>query len=153
MIDASIIIVTYNTKDFTRQCLMSIYDNVRSISFEIICIDNNSKDGTSAMIKKDFQDVILIESKRNLGYSRANNLGIGRSIGQYVVLLNSDTVIERGSLKQTIDFMQHHPDAGAASPKLLNPDGSIQYCVRTLPDIKTAFFQSLGWHKLSLAIK
>jgi GT2 family glycosyltransferase len=127
---------------------MSIYNNVKRLSFEIICIDNNSKDGTSAMIKKDFQDVILIESKRNLGYARANNLGIGRSMGQYVVLLNSDTVIDSGSLEQTIDFMQHHPDAGAASPKLLNPDGSIQYCVRTLPDIKTAFFQSIGWHKL-----
>ena len=100
------------------------------------------------MIKKDFPDVILIESKANLGYARANNLGIGRSIGQYVVLLNSDTVVKPGSLEKTIDFMRRHRDAGAASPKLLNPDGSIQYCIRTLPDIKTAFFQSIGWHKL-----
>lgn len=148
MIDVSIIIVTYNTKDFARQCLRSIYSNVKGVSFEVICIDNNSKDGTSAMIEKDFPKVILIKSKDNLGYARANNLGLRRSIGQYLVLLNSDTVIKPSSLEQTIDFMRRHPDAGAASPKLLNPDGSIQYCIRTLPDIKTAFFQSLGWHKL-----
>ena len=148
MIDVSIIIVSYNTKDFTRQCLNSIYSNVKGVSFEIICIDNDSSDGTPAMLREDFPDVILIESKTNLGYARANNLGISRSIGQYVVLLNSDTVIMPGSLEQTIDFMLRHPDAGAASPKLLNPDGSIQYCIRTLPDIKTAFYQSIGWHKL-----
>jgi GT2 family glycosyltransferase len=148
MIDASIILVSYNTIDFTRQCLKSIYNNVKDISFEVICIDNHSQDGTSEMIKNDFKDVLLIESEENLGYARANNLGISRSTGRYVILLNSDTVVLPGSLEQTIEFMQRNPDAGAASPKLLNPDGSIQYCIRSLPDIKTAFFQSIGWHKL-----
>lgn len=81
MIDASIIIVTYNTKDFTQRCLRSIYENVKDISIEVICVDNNSKDGTSTMIKKNFPEVILIENYENLGYARANNLGIDRSSG------------------------------------------------------------------------
>ncbi|MBI5343722.1 MAG: glycosyltransferase family 2 protein [Deltaproteobacteria bacterium] len=148
MIRISMIVVSYNTREITKQCLKSIRDNVRGVSFETICIDNGSDDGTAEMIKKEFPEVVLIESRENLGYAKGNNLGIRRSAGEYVVLLNSDTVILPGAFEGIVKYMEDHPDAGAASPKLLNPDGSIQYCVRTLPDIKTAVFQSLGWHKL-----
>jgi len=148
MVDLSIIIVSYNTKDLTRKCLGSIYENVKGVSFEVICIDNDSRDGSQEMIKKEYPQVKLIESKKNLGYAKGNNLGIEESKGKYVLLLNSDTIILPNSLKRVFDFMEEHSDAGAASPKLLNPDGSIQYCVRTLPDIKTATLQTLGWHKL-----
>ncbi|MBN1804549.1 MAG: glycosyltransferase family 2 protein [Sedimentisphaerales bacterium] len=148
MLDISIIIVSYNTKDFTKQCIQSIYDNVSGVSFEIICVDNNSMDGSVSMIENSFPNVTLIKNERNLGYAKANNIGIDNSSGTYLVLLNSDTVIMRYSLESIIEFMDNHPDAGAASPKLLNPNGTIQYCVRSLPDIKTAILQSLGWHKL-----
>ncbi len=148
MAEVSIIIASYNTRDFTLQCLKSIYDNVKNLSFEVICIDNNSRDGSPALIREKFPEVILIKNEENLGYAKANNLGISRSVGQYVVLLNSDTVVMPGSLEHVIEFMRFHPDAGAASPKLLNPDGTIQYCIRTLPSITTAIFQSLRWHVL-----
>jgi hypothetical protein len=104
MIDASIIIVTYNTKDFTQRCLMSIYENVKDISIEVICVDNNSKDGTSTMIKNNFPEVILIENQENLGYARANNLGIDRSSGRYVLLLIIGTATNGGSLSKLSYF-------------------------------------------------
>ena len=148
MIDASIVIVSYNSREYTERCLKSIYDNVKGLSFEVICVDNGSKDGSADMIRKKFPQVVLYESRLNIGYSRGNNLGLRMSAGRYAVLLNRDTVILPGALETVIEFMERNRDAGAASPKLLNPDGSIQYCVRTLPDIKTAVFQSLGWHKL-----
>lgn len=148
MVDLSIIIVSYNTKDLTRQCLKSICENVKGISFEVICVDNNSQDSSGDLIKKEFPQIELIESKENLGYAKGNNLGVKKSKARYVVLLNSDTVILPGALEKVFDFMEDNLDAGAASPKLLNPDGSIQYCIRTLPNIKTAIFQTFGWHKL-----
>ncbi len=148
MVQLSIVVVSYNTCDVTLQCLRSIYDNVKGLTFEVVCIDNASKDGTPARIRAEFPQVDMVESRSNLGYSVANNLGIERSSGRYVALLNSDTVIKPGAFKGVVDFMDSHGDAGAASPRLLNPDGTIQYCVRTLPDIRTAIFQSLGWHKL-----
>ncbi|MDP2688813.1 MAG: glycosyltransferase family 2 protein [Deltaproteobacteria bacterium] len=148
MIQASIVVVSYNTREFTKQCLRSIYENVKGVSFEVICVDNGSKDGSAEMIKKEFPEAVLYESGENLGYAKGNNLGISKSAGQYVALLNSDTVILPGAFEGVLEFMESHADAGAASPKLLNPDGSIQYCVRTLPDITTALFQSVGLHKL-----
>ncbi len=148
MIKASIVVVSYNTREFTKQCLRSIYENVRGVSFEVVCVDNASKDGSAEMIKREFPEVVLYESGENLGYAKGNNLGISKSGGQYVVLLNSDTVILPGTFEGVLEFMEKHSDAGAASPKLLNPDGSVQYCVRTLPDITTALFQSIGLHKL-----
>ncbi len=147
MKEASIIIASYNTKDFTLQCLKSIYENVKNLSFEVICIDNNSRDGSPDLIREKFPEVVLIENEENLGYAKANNIGISKSVGQYVILLNSDTVVMPGSLEHVVEFMRSHPDAGAASPKLLNPDGTIQYCIRTLPSITTAIFQSLRWHQ------
>jgi len=148
MTEVSIIIASYNTREFTLQCLKSIYDNVKNLSFEVICIDNNSRDGSAGSIREMFPEVVLIEAEKNQGYAKANNFGISRSVGQYVILLNSDTVVMPGSLEDVIEFMRSHPDAGAASPKLLNPDGTIQYCIRTLPSITTAIFQSLRWHEL-----
>lgn len=148
MIDLSIIIVSYNTREFTQRCIESIYKNTTGIIFEIICVDNASIDDSADMVKREFPDVVLVESDDNLGYAKANNIGIRKSQGELIGLLNSDTVIQPNSLEKVVEFLRNNPNAGAASPKLLNPDGSVQYCIRTLPDIKTAFFQSLGWHKL-----
>lgn len=125
MLDLSIIIVSYNTKDFLKKCLGSIYKTSKGFSFEIIVSDNNSKDGSAEMVKKEFKDVILAENKENLGFSKGNNVGVKKSSGRYVLFLNSDTVVYPNTLKYMINFMDSQKHAGAATCKLEMPNGKI----------------------------
>lgn len=147
-IDVSIIVLSYNTRELLRKCIKSIYDTTKRISFEVICIDDNSFDNSADMIEKEFPQVTLIRNKTNLVYSKSNNIGMRISKGRYVVLLNSDVLILKDVFDEMVQFMDTRPEAGVASCKLINPDGSIQYCVRRLPNLTTAFFQSIGWHNL-----
>ncbi len=125
MLDLSIIIVSYNTKDFLKKCLNSIYETSKDFSFEVIVSDNNSKDGSVEMVKKEFKDVILLENKQNFGFSKANNIGVKKSSGRYVLFLNSDTVVYPNTLKHIINFMDKEKNAGAATCRLEIPNGRI----------------------------
>lgn len=114
----SIIIVSYNTKDITRNCLLSIYQSQPKHPFEIIVIDNNSKDGSLESIDQDFPGVILIKNSENTGFTKANNQGIKISKGKYVLLLNSDTIVLPEALNRMISFMEKNLDAGAVNPRM-----------------------------------
>lgn len=124
--DLSIVIVNWNTKDLLNDCLISIYQETKDIHFEIIVVDNGSKDGSLEILKK-FPDVILIKNRRNLGYSKANNQGIAISTGRYVCLLNSDTIILDNAFKKLVYLLEKRPDIGATTCLLINPDGSPQF--------------------------
>ncbi len=102
--DVSILIVNYNTKQLLKECLISIYQHTKEISFEIILIDNASTDGSQVMIKKYFPQVNFIESKKNLGFGRANNLGINIAKGEYLFFLNPDTCLIMNSIKMFFNF-------------------------------------------------
>ncbi len=125
MIDLSIIIVSYNTKDFIRECLKSIKVTSKGFDYEIIVVDNVSSDGTSQMVKEEFPDVITIKSRENLGFSKANNLGVKKSKGRYVLFLNPDTVVYKNALFNMVKFMDEHKEAGAATCKLVMPGGRL----------------------------
>lgn len=125
MTDLSIVIVSYNTKDFLQKCIESITNNANDFTHEIIVVDNDSKDGSSEMVSKNFKNVILIQNKENLGFSKANNIGVRKSTGRFVLFLNGDTVVNQGTLKTMLNFMDSHKDAGAATCKLLMPNGKI----------------------------
>lgn len=125
MIDLSIVIVSYNTKDFLKNCIQSIYDTAKDLSFEIVVVDNDSKDGSVELIEKEFKDVILIKNKENLGFSKANNIGVKETTGKYVLFLNSDTVVHENTLKEMIRFMETHEKAGAATCKVLLSNGKL----------------------------
>ncbi len=126
MKDLSIVIISYNTKDLTGECVESIKKNVSSkISYEVIVVDNDSKDGSVDFLKNKFPDILVIASKENLGFAKANNVGIKRSIGRYVLCLNSDTVVYSGVLEYMIDFMDANKDVGASTCKLEIPNGEI----------------------------
>lgn len=125
MIDLSIIIVSYNTKDFLKNCLDSIYKTSKSFSFEIIVVDNASNDSSADLVSKEYKDVILIKNSQNLGFSKANNIGVKKSSGRYVLFLNSDTVIYENTLKYMLDFMDKNKNAGASTCKLIMPNGKI----------------------------
>ena len=111
--DFSIIIVNYNVKYFLEQCLHSVRKASHNISSEVFVVDNNSVDGSCAMIREKFPEVHLIENNENLGFSKANNQAIRLSAGRYILLLNPDTVIEEDTLTRCLGHMEKNPDAGA----------------------------------------
>lgn len=102
--DVSIIIVNYNTCELLRNCLCSIYEHTQNIEFEIIVVDNNSQDGSQKMLNNEFQQVKLINSQENLGFGRANNLGIQHAKGKYLFFLNSDTLLLNNAIKIFHDY-------------------------------------------------
>lgn len=122
MFDLSIIIVNYNTGKFLKKCIASVAGNVKHVSYEIIVVDNNSIDGSASAIN----NLKAIKNKENLGFSRANNQGVkisGKS--RYILFLNPDTIMQKQTIEEMIKFMDTHKDAGAATCKLVMPNGEI----------------------------
>jgi len=136
--DLSVIIVNYNTKDFLFPCIKGVIENTHNLDYEIIIVDNASQDGSAQYIKQNliprFEQVKLIESEKNIGFSAGNNLGIKQSNGRYVLILNSDILIWDNALKSLVDFMDNHPNVGIAGPRLLHPDFSLQYFCYEFPN-------------------
>lgn len=114
----AIIIVSYNTKEFLRNCIQSIFEQTKDICFEITVVDNASSDGSSEMIESEFPQVMLIKNQENVGFAKANNQGILTSTGEYVLLLNPDTVILNSALPKLVQFIQKDTSIAAVGPKL-----------------------------------
>ena len=148
MLDLTIIIPSYNTHDLLRNCLESIYRHTNGITFEIICVDDNSPDRSADMVAQEFPEVILVRNTVNQFYAKNNNLGMQMSRARYACLLNSDTVLADNAFQALVRFMDEHPDAAVCGPKLLNPDGSIQHHIRGFAGPGTFLLQALNWHKL-----
>lgn len=144
MIDLSIVIVNYNTKKLVLDCVGSIKKEGSEISKEIIIVDNASSDGSNEAFKKlekENKNLKLILNKENLGYAKANNQGIRISKGKYLLLLNSDTLVKKNSLRNLVKFAFKTTDAGVVGSKLYNLDGSIQSSCYHFPTIKNAILE------------
>lgn len=149
MVDLSIVIVSYNTKDFLIKCIQSIEETGKDFTYEIIVVDNASGDESVELVKEKFKDVILIANKENLGFSKANNVGIKKASGRYILFLNSDTVVYPITLKTMIDFMDSHKDAGASTCRLQMPSGKIDDAShRGFPTPWNAFCHFSGLSKI-----
>jgi len=122
----SIVIVNWNTRKLLEQCLRSIYANAPQEAFEVIVVDNASMDVSATMVRQKFPQVSLIVSLENLGFAGGSNLGIRQCTGTYILLLNPDTLVRPDALQALVQFMDQHPEAGAAGARLINPDGSLQ---------------------------
>lgn len=145
----SVIIVNYNVKFFLEQCLKSVLKATKNITCEIWVVDNNSVDGSVDMLKEKFTSVKLIENKTNLGFSKANNIAIKQSKGEYVLLLNPDTVVEEDCFEKCISFMDKKPDAGALGVKMLDGSGYfLPESKRGLPTPQVALYKMFGLNKL-----
>ncbi len=125
-LDLSIVIVNYNTKQFTAQCLDSIYSNPPDCRYEIVVVDNASTDDSADWLEDLYPGVNLVHSQENRGIAGGNNLGIRASTGRYVLLLNNDTLVLPEMIDRVISFMDGHPEAGGVGGQLLNEDGSFQ---------------------------
>jgi GT2 family glycosyltransferase len=147
-LDLTVIIPNCNTRRLLRDCISSIYEHTRSISFEVICIDDASRDGSADMVANAFPEVILVRNRTNQGYVANTNLGMRRSRARYVCHLNSDTLLISNAFRPLVQYMDENPLVAACGPKLLNPDGSVQHCIRHFSGPGTMILQGLSWHKL-----
>lgn len=140
-IDISVIILSFNTVNLTRACLLSLQKSALGrYTSEIIVCDNASTDGSDSMVTGEFPNVIFIQNGKNLGFAAGNNPGIKKAKGRYILLLNSDTEVQKDTLSCMISFMDTHPKAGAATCLLKLPDGSMDpACHRGIPTPWVAF--------------
>lgn len=148
ILDLTISISNYNTRALLRNCLQSIYDHTRGISFEVICSDDDSSDGSAEMVAQTFPEVILVRNTVNQLYAKNQNRGLRMARGRYACLLDSDTLLTGNAFAALVQFMDEHPEAAVCGPKLLNLDGSIQHCIRGFPGPGVFVLQALNWHKL-----
>ena len=133
--DISFVIVNWNTKDLLLQCLKSIYDTAVPMDFEVWLVDNASTDGSVGAVRKAYPQVHIIENRRNLGFSAANNRAFARMSGRYAVLLNTDARLQHGAVKSLFDFMEETPESAMTCGQLLNEDGSKQNSIAPFPSL------------------
>lgn len=144
----SIVIVNYDTSGLLRDCLRSVYASEGRLAYEVIVVDNCSPDGSVQMVQQEFPRATLIASRINGGYAYANNLGLQQARGDFLLLLNPDTVLPPAALRDMLQFMMEHPQAGVAGPKLVLADGSLDLaCRRSFPTLDVAFFRLVGLSK------
>lgn len=145
----SIVIVNYNVKHFLEQCLYAAFKAGSKVSSEIIVVDNDSVDGSCQMVEEKFPEVILIANKENVGFSKANNQAIRIAKGEYILLLNPDTVVEENSFLKIVEFMDRTPDAGGLGVKMIDGKGRfLPESKRGLPTPEVAFWKMFGFSRL-----
>ena len=148
MPDVSVIIVNWNTKQYLINCLHSVINITGGYLQDLVVVDNSSTDGSAEAVENQFPQVKLIRNKENLGFAKANNIGIRASTGLYLCLINSDVIVQDGCIEKLINFMDHHPETGLCGPRILNPDLTLQVSCRHFPSIWNNICQALGLNKL-----
>jgi GT2 family glycosyltransferase len=136
----SVIIATYNARDVVAGCLRSIEANPPSARHEVIVVDDASADDTAEMVRQLFPRVRLLRNEVNCHYAASANRALDCARGEFVLLLNNDTLVRPQALDRMIAFLREHPQAGAVGCKLLNEDGSLQWTVKALPNLSSGFF-------------
>ena len=139
----SIVIICWNDLRVIGNCLKSIYACTHHIEFEVIVADNGSTDGSVQFIRGEYPRVRVVENGANLGFAKGNNSGIRHTTGQYVLILNPDTIIHDGALDTLVEFADKHPEASAFGCRVLNPDGSCQGSARPFPTIRRDWIAAL----------
>ena len=144
----SVVIVSYNVRALLTACIDSVVKAAEGIDTEVFVVDNDSADDTVEVIARDYPWVHLIDNKENLGFSKANNMAIRQSEGEYVLLLNPDTVVADGTLRGAVAFMDQHPEAGGAGVRMHNADGTLApESRRAVPTPFVAARKMLGFSK------
>lgn len=146
--DVSVIVVTWNAQHLVAQCLRSIGQTSGGLSLETIVVDNASSDGTPAMVGSQFPQVRLLENETNLGFAKANNIGIAASRGKYLCLINSDVTVPPECIPLLVEFMEAHPDVGMAGPQMLGRDGRPRRSTMRFPTLWNTFCRALSLDSL-----
>jgi GT2 family glycosyltransferase len=138
----SIIIVNWNVRDLLRDCLRSVDAGRGALEVEVIVVDSASADSSADMVAGEFPWVRLVRCEENVGFPRGNNIGLAQARGEYLLLLNPDTVVLDDALTVLMEYLAANPETGVVGPQLLNPDGSIQSSRRRFPTVATGFLES-----------
>ena len=142
-LDLSVVIVSFNTRDVLRRCLVSLYQEMAAtpqVHTEVLIVDNNSRDGSPDMVRAEFPQVRLIDAGSNLGFAAANNLAFRQCSGRYIMQLNSDAFMQPGALRLCIEHMDANPLAAVGGARLIGEDGELQPSARRFP---TPFYEVL----------
>lgn len=126
----SIVVLSFNTKDLLGDCLESLTKVRNEVNFEVVVVDNGSSDGTIEMVEEKFPSVFLIQNAANVGFAKGNNSARGKVHGEYVLFLNSDTVVPEGTLRETLDYLSQNSQVGALTCKIVLPTGNLDKDVR-----------------------
>lgn len=140
----SVLIVNWNAKAFLAECLASLSEEASRYPLEVVVVDNASSDGSPEMVASRFPHVQLIRNPENLGFARANNIGLRACHGDYVALVNSDVRVLPGCITQLVDFMARQPRIGMAGPKIIGADGQQQHSCRGAPNLWNMFCRALA---------
>lgn len=146
--DVSIIIVNWNTEDYLRTCLRSVFDATEGIPFEVIVVDNASSDSSVAMVEREFPQVRLVANSDNKGFAAANNQGMARAKGRYILLLNSDTMVLDDVIAAALCYADAHEEAAVVGCRVLNADGSLQPTCFMYPSLLNMLLSSSYLYKL-----
>ena len=143
----SVVIVCWNDLKVIKDCLESIYAQNHKIQFEVLVSDNGSADGSVQLVRAQYPKVRLLENGANLGFAKANNVGIRAATGEYVLILNPDTIVHEGAFDKWIEFADRHPEAGAFGCRVLNADGTFHRPAQVFPTIWRYWVSAfqLGW--------
>lgn len=133
--DLSVSIVSWNTRALLDQCLESVYSAARGLEIEVIVVDNDSSDGSTEMVRRDYPDAQVIANAANVGFAKANNQALGVSSGRNFMLLNPDTICRGDAVARLVKFLDCTPSAGAVGPLVLNDDGTLQYSWARFPTL------------------
>ena len=145
----SIVFLSYNTRDLTEQALRTVIDAAEEMEVEIFVVDNASHDGSADMVVEKFPDVKLLRNEDNVGFAAGNNVALQQVVGEYVLIVNTDTIVRRDTLRVLASFLDEHPEAGACGCKILDPDGTLQLDSRRgFPSPMAAFCKMSGLSRL-----
>lgn len=139
----SVVVVTWNAKKYVDQCLRSLYED-DLVPAEVIVVDNASTDGSPDLVAQKFPSFRVFRNLHNIGFARANNIGIRSSHGKYVCLVNSDVVLSRGTLYALREFMEGHPDVGIVGPQMRGPDGEVRRSSMRRPSLLNALARAFA---------
>ena len=144
----SVIIVSWNAREHLRKCLVSVRETGKVLVAEVIVVDNGSQDGSPEMVVQQFPEVTLVRAGGNLGFARANNLGIKLASSSYLALVNSDVVVHADCFQLLAGFLRNHSEVGLVGPKVFGRDGRLQRTCKRLPTFWNTLCQSFALYKV-----
>ncbi len=139
----SAIVVSYNTREMTLECLRALREGLAGIPSEVLVVDNASSDGSAEAVAREFPDVRLLQSGRNAGFGAANNLAMERAAGEMFLLVNSDAFLRPGCAQALVECLREHPEAAVAGPRIVHPDGRLQISCYRFPSPARAVLENL----------
>jgi GT2 family glycosyltransferase len=148
LVKVSVIIVSWNTREMTLECLASVFQNIGRLDAEVIVVDNASEDRTSAEIARQYPAVRVIENSSNRGFAAANNQAIRVARGEYFLLLNSDTLVRGSTIAASVEYMDERPGVGAMGCRVVNPDGTLQVSCSQEPGLLNIALMTCGADRL-----